>query len=149
MNLKESVQITLPREVVFQALNDPDILQQSIPGCEKIDKVDERHLEALIAVKFGPMKVRFNSKVEIDPTLGPEKFTLNGDGDAGAAGLAKGQADVHLEENADGTMLNYDVNIDISGKLAQVGARLMEGTSKRIAKKFFTNFEQVLADRQS
>lgn len=149
MNLKENVQIPLARDVVFQALNDPEILKQSIPGCEEINQISERDLAAIVVVKFGPMKVRFKSNVEIDPSQGPGTFTLKGSGDAGAAGMANGNANVQLEENSEGTLLSYDVTIDISGKLAQMGARLMEGTSKRIAKKFFTNFEEALQTRHS
>ena len=105
-------------------------------------------MEALVVVKFGPVKASFNSEVEIDPSQGPALFKLTGKGDAGVAGFANGGADVHLEENAEGTLLKYIVSIDISGKLAQVGGRLIEGTSKRLAKKFFENFEAALLERQ-
>lgn len=149
MNLKEEVTIPLDRDTVFAALNDLEILQQSIPGCEELKQIEDNVLEATVVVKFGPVKASFNSNVEIDPSAGPETFKLSGSGDAGVAGFANGGADVHLEENEEGTLLTYDVNIDISGKLAQVGSRLIEGTSKRLAKKFFTNFEEALLSRQS
>lgn len=149
MILTDEVQIPLDRNTVFQALNDPEILKQSIPGCEEIKSHSETELEATVVVKFGPVKASFSSNVELDPSAGPEQFTLNGSGDAGVAGFAKGGADVKLTENAEGTLLNYEVNIDISGKLAQVGSRLIEGTSKRLAKKFFVNFEEALANRHA
>jgi carbon monoxide dehydrogenase subunit G len=149
MILTDEVQIPLDRNTVFQALNDPEILKQSIPGCEEIKSHSETELEATVVVKFGPVKASFNSNVELDPSGGPEQFKLNGSGDAGVAGFAKGGADVQLTENDEGTLLNYEVNIDISGKLAQVGSRLIEGTSKRLAKKFFVNFEEALANRHT
>ena len=150
MILTEEVQIPLDRQTVFEALNDLEILKKSIPGCEELTQVSERELEALVVVKFGPMKASFNSNVEIDPSQGPELFKLSGSGDAGVAGFANGGADVKLDENPDGTTaLTYTVNIDISGKLAQVGGRLIEGTSKRLAKKFFSNFEEALLEKQA
>jgi len=134
---------------VFNALNDPEILKASIPGCEELTRLSDTGLEAKVVVKFGPMKASFESEVELDPSAGPALFKLSGKGDAGVAGFANGGADVHLEENAEGTLLKYVVNIDISGKLAQVGGRLIEGTSKRLAKKFFSNFEAALMERQA
>ena len=149
MVLEEEVQIPLDRDTVFKALNDPEILKQSIPGCEELTKKSDNEMDALVVVKFGPMKASFSSEVELDPSEGPETFKLSGKGDAGVAGFASGGADVRLTENEDGTLLSYTVNIDISGKLAQVGGRLIEGTSKRLAKKFFSNFEEALLARQA
>lgn len=150
MILTEEVQLPLDRETVFHALNDIEILKKSIPGCEELTKVSERDLEALVVVKFGPMKASFNSNVEIDPSEGPGLFKLSGSGDAGVAGFANGGADVQLDESDDGnTLLTYTVTIDVSGKLAQVGGRLIEGTSKRLAKQFFSNFEEALLERQA
>jgi len=149
MILKDEVQVPLDRNTVFQALNDPEILKQSIPGCEELNTIGENELEATVVVKFGPVKASFNSNVELDPSAGPENFKLSGSGDAGVAGFAKGGADVQLTENDEGTLLSYEVQIDISGKLAQVGSRLIEGTSKRLAKKFFVNFEEALLSRHT
>lgn len=145
MELQEEVLIPLPRDVVFKALNDPDILQQSIPGCEELLKHSDTQMEATVVVKFGPVKASFKSDVTLDPTDGPGKFNLSGKGDAGVAGFANGGANVTLTEQDGGTLLAYVVTIDVTGKLAQVGSRLMEGTTKRLAKKFFANFEQALA----
>ncbi len=149
MVLEEEVQLPLARDIVFQALNDPEILQQSIPGCEELTRLSDTEMQAKVVVKFGPVKASFDSKVDLDPSEGPAVFKLSGKGDAGVAGHASGGADVNLEENADGTLLKYTVNIDISGKLAQVGSRLVEGTTKRLAKKFFVNFEQALLAKQA
>ena len=147
MILEQEVQMPQDRETVFKALNDPEILKKSIPGCEELTQMSENQLEALVVVKFGPMKASFTSEVELDPSQGPDTFTLSGKGDAGIAGFANGGAEVRLEENSDGTLLSYTVNLDISGKLAQVGGRLIEGTSKRLAKKFFANFEEALMEQ--
>ncbi len=141
MELQEEVLIPLPKDAVFKALNDPDILQQSIPGCEELIKHSDTEMEATIVVKFGPVKASFVSNVTLDPTEGPERFNLTGKGDAGIAGFATGGADVTLADADGGTLLTYVVKIDVTGKLAQVGSRLMEGTTKRLAKKFFANFE--------
>ena len=149
MELQEEVLIPLPIDVVFNALNDPDILQQSIPGCEEMLKHSDTELEATVVVKFGPIKASFQSAVTLDPTQGPEKFNLSGKGDAGIAGFATGGAAVTLTEQDGGTLLAYVVTIDVTGKLAQVGGRLMEGTTKRLAKKFFVNFEQALSNNDN
>ena len=146
MELQEEVLIPLPRDVVFNALNDPEVLQQSIPGCEEITKHSDTQMEATVVVKFGPVKASFNSDVTLDPSECPEKFQLSGKGDAGIAGFATGGAVVTLTEQGSDTLLAYDVTIDVTGKLAQVGSRLMEGTTKRLAKKFFKNFEETLLD---
>ena len=145
MELQEEVLIPLSRDVVFEALNNPDILQQSIPGCEELIKHSDTQMEATVVVKFGPVKASFKSDVTLDPSQGPEKFDLSGKGDAGIAGFANGGAKVTLAEQEGGTLLTYVVTIDVTGKLAQVGSRLMEGTTKRLAKKFFTNFEQAVS----
>lgn len=149
MILKDEVLVPVARDAVFQALNDPEILKASIPGCEELVKHSDTELQATVVVKFGPVKASFGSDVTLDPSAGPEKFNLSGSGDAGVAGFAKGGASVDLIEQDEGTLLSYEVNIDIGGKLAQVGGRLIEGTSKRLAKKFFVNFEQALLNRHS
>ncbi len=147
MQLKEEVLIPLDRDTVFKALNDPDILQVSIPGCEELVKHSDTQMTATIVVKFGPVKASFESNVTLDPTHGPERFTLSGKGDAGMAGFANGGAVVTLTEQGSDTLLSYEVTIDVTGKLAQVGSRLMEGTTKRLAKKFFANFETALTSQ--
>lgn len=149
MILKDEVLVPVGRDAVFQALNDPEILKASIPGCEELIKHSDTELQATVVVKFGPVKASFGSDVTLDPSAGPEKFNLSGSGDAGVAGFAKGGASVDLIEQDDGTLLSYEVNIDIGGKLAQVGGRLIEGTSKRLARKFFANFEEALLNRHA
>jgi len=147
MIMKDAVQIPMDRTTVFNALNDPEILKLSIPGCKKLISISDTELEAIVVVKFGPVKANFNSNVELDPSAGPGQFQLCGNGDAGVAGFAKGSANVQLAEGEEGTQLSYEVNIDITGKLAQIGGRLVESTSKRLAKQFFANFEEALLDK--
>ena len=147
MQLNEEVLIPLDRDTVFKALNDPDILKASIPGCEELVKHSDTQMTATIVVKFGPVKASFESDVTLDPSEGPERFTLSGKGDAGMAGFANGGAVVTLAEQGSDTLLSYEVTIDVTGKLAQVGSRLMEGTTKRLAKKFFANFETALTSQ--
>lgn len=147
MQLNDEVLIPMDRDTVFKALNDPDILQASIPGCEELIKHSETQMTATIVVKFGPVKASFGSDVTLDPSQGPEHFTLTGKGDAGMAGFANGGAVVTLTEQGSDTLLSYEVTIDVTGKLAQVGSRLMEGTTKRLAKKFFANFEAALGSQ--
>jgi len=147
MLLQEEVLIPRDQQTVFNALNDINILKASIPGCEELSLISEDELEALIVVRFGPVKASFSSTVTLDRSAGPEKFVLSGAGDAGSVGSATGGADVTLTAQDEETLLNYEVKIDVVGKLAQLGSRLMEGTTKRLAKKFFANFEaQLLQD---
>lgn len=149
MILQDQVQLPVNKEAVFQALNDTEILEASFPGCEELVKHSDTELEATVVVRFGPVKASFSSDVVLDPSQGPDKFSLSGSGDAGIAGFAKGGAVVDLTEQDGGTLLSYEVNIDIGGKLAQVGGRLIEGTSKKLAKKFFANFEEALLSRHA
>ena len=144
MQLTEEVLIPLDKVTVFNALNNPDILQASIPGCDELVKHSDTEMTARVVVKFGPVKAGFDSEVSLDPSEGPDRFTLSGKGDAGMAGFANGGALVTLTEQGSDTLLVYEVTIDVTGKLAQVGSRLMEGTTKRLAKKFFANFEAAL-----
>jgi uncharacterized protein len=144
MELSEEILIPAPREQVYAALNDPEILRQSIPGCEELIKHSDTELEAKVVLKIGPVKARFAGTVTLDPSQAPDKFTLTGQGSGGAAGFAKGGADVYLEDRGEETLLRYEAKAEIGGKLAQLGSRLVAGTAKKLAAKFFANFsEQV------
>ena len=140
MELKDEIVINAPRDVVYQALNDPEVLKECIPGCEELVKHSDTELEAKVVLKIGPVKAKFNGNVTLNPENPPEKFTLRGEGNGGAAGFAKGGAEVVLEEHEEGTLLRYDASADIGGKLAQLGSRLIQGTAKKLAAKFFTSF---------
>ncbi|MEM8959080.1 MAG: carbon monoxide dehydrogenase subunit G [Pseudomonadota bacterium] len=149
MELKEEITIPAPRDEVYAALNDTDVLKACIPGCEELDRVSDTELEAKVVLKVGPVKARFSGKVTLDPTGAPETFSLQGEGNGGAAGFAKGGATVTLTETEEGTLLAYEAKADIGGKLAQLGSRLVQSTAKKLAAKFFVKFaETVTADQE-
>ncbi len=144
MELSDEIIINAPKDKVYAALNDPEILKQCIPGCEELTKVSDTQLEAKVALKVGPVKARFGGEVELDTTGAPDAFSLTGQGSGGAAGHAKGGADVTLEADGDKTILRYEAKAQIGGKLAQLGSRLIVSTSKKLAGKFFDNFAKVM-----
>jgi carbon monoxide dehydrogenase subunit G len=144
MELADEIIINASKEQVYAALNDPEILQQCIPGCEELIKHSDTELEAKVLLKVGPVKARFGGNVELDTSGAPDAFSLTGQGSGGTAGHAKGGADVTLTANADGTTtLRYDAKADIGGKLAQLGSRLIQGTAKKLAAKFFKSLANV------
>ena len=144
MELNDEIEINAPISTVYAALNDPEILQQCIPGCEELIKHSGTNLEAKVVLKVGPVKARFSGEVGLDQPGAPEKFALSGKGNGGAAGHAKGSADVTLRAEGDKTILAYAAKADIGGKLAQLGNRLVQSTAKKLAGKFFTTFSEIL-----
>jgi carbon monoxide dehydrogenase subunit G len=144
MELKDEIVINAPLERVYAALNDPEILRQCIPGCEELIQQSDTELEAKIVLKVGPVKARFSGNVQLDKSGAPTAFSLTGQGNGGAAGHAKGGADVTLVADGDTTILSYDAKAEIGGKLAQLGSRLIQSTSKKLAAKFFQSFADVL-----
>lgn len=147
MELSEEILIKAPRETVYTALNDPEILKQCIPGCEELIQHSDTELEAKVVLKIGPVKARFGGNVVLDKTEAPERFSLSGQGSGGAAGFAKGGADVELEDRGDETLLKYAAKAEIGGKLAQLGSRLIVSTSKKLATQFFNKFAEVVEDK--
>ncbi len=147
MELKDEIIINASQDVVYAALNDPEILKDCIPGCEELIKHSDTELEAKVVLKIGPVKATFGGNVTLNPEDPPKQFSLFGQGNGGTAGHAKGGAEVTLEEHPDGTLLRYDAKADIGGKLAQLGSRLIQGTAKKLAAKFFKSFgKRVEAD---
>ncbi len=145
MELSDEIVINAPKERVYAALNDPAVLQQCIPGCEELIKHSDTELEAKVVLKIGPVKARFSGNVELDTAGAPDAFSLTGQGNGGAAGHAKGGADVTLTaEDANTTTLRYVAKADIGGKLAQLGSRLIQSTAKKLAAKFFKSFADVV-----
>lgn len=144
MELQDEIFINAPKQVVYAALNDPDILEQCIPGCEELIKVSDTELTAKVVLKVGPVKAKFAGDVSLDTQGAPDKFSLSGQGNGGVAGYAKGGADVELVEQDGGTKLIYVAKAEIGGKLAQLGSRLVVSTAKKLSKTFFENFEKVL-----
>jgi carbon monoxide dehydrogenase subunit G len=135
----------LPQAKVWEALNDPEILRQSIPGCESFEALADDRYRATVASRNGPVQARFQGKVQITDSDPPNGYTLSGEGSGGAAGNARGSAKVHLTPVSGGTKLAWTADAQVSGKLAQVGSRLIESTANMMAGQFFDRFEQLLA----
>ena len=144
MDLSDEVIIEAPRDAVYAALNDPEVLRACIPGCEELVQSADDQFDAKVVLKVGPVKARFSGTVRLDRTGAPERITLTGEGNGGTAGFAKGGADVHLTEEEPGrTKLTYTAHADIGGKLAQLGSRLIQSTAKKLSAQFFTSFAQT------
>jgi carbon monoxide dehydrogenase subunit G len=144
MELSDEIFINAPRDEVYAALNDPEVLQKAIPGCEELIKHSDTELEAKVVLKIGPVKAKFSGQVTLSPDAPPERFSLTGQGNGGAAGFAKGGAEVVLTEQDGGTLLSYTAKADIGGKLAQLGSRLIQSTAKKLAAKFFKSFSEEM-----
>jgi carbon monoxide dehydrogenase subunit G len=137
--------IAAPPETVWRALNDPEVLRQCIPGCESLEKVSDTEFKATVTTKIGPMQTRFNGAVTLSDLDPPNGYTISGSGSGGVAGSAKGGAKVRLTKVPEGTKLNWDVDAQVSGKLAQLGSRLIEGVAKMLSSQFFEKFATVVA----
>ena len=142
MDLTGEYHIAAPRESVWKALNDPEILKQCIPGCEEIQKLSDTEMTAKVTARVGPVKASFTGKVTLSDLDPPNGYKISGEGQGGVAGFAKGGADVRLkpDDAGTGTILTYTANAAVGGKLAQIGSRLIEGTAKQMADQFFGNF---------
>lgn len=149
MELSDEIRIAAPRDVVYAALNDPEVLRQCIPGCEELIQHSPTELEAKVVLKIGPVKAKFAGEVTLDKSNAPEAFSLMGEGKGGAAGFAKGGADVTLTEDGGETILAYTAKADVGGKIAQLGSRLIAGTAKKLSGNFFAKFSEVVAERQA
>ena len=146
MELADEIIINAPKDKVYAALNDPEVLKQCIPGCEELIQHSDTELEAKVVLKVGPVKARFGGEVTLDKSGAPDAFSLSGQGNGGAAGHAKGGADVTLTADGDTTTLKYVAKAQIGGKIAQLGSRLIQSTAKKLAGKFFTSFAKVMED---
>jgi uncharacterized protein len=138
--------VPAPPPIVWAALNDPDVLKDSLPGCESLERIDESTWKATVAAKVGPVSARFSGTMKIVQSNPPDGYTLRFEGQGGAAGFANGDAKVTLTpaEN-DATTLTYDVKAQVGGKIAQIGSRLIDGAAAKIADEFFARFSQRLA----
>jgi uncharacterized protein len=134
------VQLSAPREVVWAKLNDAEVLKASIPGCEELTKASDTEFQALVTAKIGPVKAKFKGRVHLTDLDPPNGYKISGEGEGGVAGFAKGSAVVALTPKDGGTLLTYNVEAQIGGKLAQLGQRLVVGASKKMADDFFTKF---------
>ena len=146
VELEGQERIAAPMQTVWEALNDPEILRACIPGCESLDKTSDTEMEAVVALKIGPIKARFNGAVELVNLNPPHSYTIQGEGKGGIAGFAKGGADVKLEDDgAGGTLLTYVAKADVGGKMAQLGSRLILSTSKKLAGQFFSSLNETIS----
>ena len=140
MTMSGEQQLTAPREQVWAALNDPEVLKACIPGCESLEKLSDNEFAAVATNRIGPVKARFKGKVRLTDLDPPNSYRISGEGDGGIAGFAKGGATVTLTEKDGGTLLSYNVEAQIGGKLAQLGQRLINGAAKKMADDFFKKF---------
>ena len=145
MDMTGEYRIPASRDQVWAALNDPETLKASLPGCESLEKVSEHEFAATVVAKVGPVRAKFNGNVSLSNLNPPESYTISGEGKGGAAGFAKGGADVRLVEEGGVTILTYTAKADVGGKLAQLGSRLIDGTAKKMADEFFDNFSKQVA----
>jgi carbon monoxide dehydrogenase subunit G len=144
MEIKGEYKIAAPREKVFAALNDPVILQACIPGCESLEKTSDTEMKAKVRMRIGPVSANFSGKVTLSDIDPPNGYRISGEGQGGAAGFAKGGAVVTLTEDAGNTNLSYNVDAQVGGKIAQVGARLIEGTARKLSDEFFGKFVNMV-----
>lgn len=144
MDMTGEYRIAAAREAVWKALNDPEVLKQCIPGCESVDKTSDTEFTARVTSAIGPVKARFTGKVKLSDIDPPNGYTISGEGQGGAAGFAKGGAKVKLAEDGDATVLSYEVNATVGGKLAQIGSRLIDGVARKMADEFFGRFVELL-----
>src|SRR5271168_2319423 len=146
MEFKGHYLIPASPQKVWNSLNDPQILRQCVPGCERMDKTDDTHFNAAAVLKIGPVKATFNANIALDNLDPPRRCTLKGEGQGGVAGFARGEAEVVLTPEGDGTVLSYTAQAQIGGKLAQIGQRLIDGAAKQIADDFFVRFAAAVAN---
>jgi carbon monoxide dehydrogenase subunit G len=145
MDMSGERRIPAPRKMVWDALNDPEVLKACIPGCEKLEAVSPTDLLATAAMRIGPIAARFNGKVHLSDIDEPNGYTISGEGQGGVAGFAKGGAKVRLADAESAiTQLTYEVQAQVGGKIAQLGARLIDSTAKSMADAFFDNFTKEL-----
>jgi carbon monoxide dehydrogenase subunit G len=139
------VQLNASREAVYAKLNDPAVLKTCVPGCEQLDKVSDTEFQAIASIKVGPVKARWKGKVRLSDLDPPNGYKISGEGEGGVAGFAKGGATVSLSDKDGGTLLKYDVDAQIGGKLAQLGQRLIAGAAKKMGDDFFAKFAQAVS----
>lgn len=144
MDMNGEQKINAPQEVVWRALNDPEILRASIPGCQDLVKTGDNGFEATVKAKVGPVSATFMGSVTLSNINPPESYTISGEGKGGVAGFASGSADVRLVSTGDGTTLIYTVNAKVGGKLAQIGSRLIDSAARKMANQFFESFSENL-----
>ena len=145
MTMTGEVQLPASREKVWDKLNDPEVLKKCVPGCEQLDRIGDNEFQAVATVKVGPVKARWKGKIKLSDFDPPTSYRITGEGEGGVAGFAKGGAVVSLADKDGGTLLSYNVEAQIGGKLAQLGQRLINSAAKKTADDFFANFAKAVA----
>ncbi len=146
MTMQGEVQLPASRQSVWEALNDPEVLKQCIPGCQALEKTGDNAFSAVAKIKVGPVSATFKGNVELTDLDPPNGYKISGQGEGGVAGFAKGGATVRLADGPDGgTVLIYHVEANVGGKLAQLGGRLIDGVAKKNADYFFKKFAEVVS----
>ncbi len=146
MTMKGEVTLPAPKAIVWAALNDPEVLKACIPGCQSLEKTSDSSFTASAKLKIGPVTATFKGNVNLTNIDPPNGYRIAGEGEGGIAGFAKGGADVSLVDAPEGgTLLSYDVQANVGGKIAQLGSRLIDGVAKKTADTFFTNFAAAVA----
>jgi carbon monoxide dehydrogenase subunit G len=149
MDMTGEERIAAPRDVVWAALNDPEILKQCIPGCQSLERISPTELTATVKLKIGPVSASFNGEVKLSNINAPESYTISGEGKGGIAGFAKGGADVVLKEDGNETILQYEAKAQVGGKIAQLGSRLVDSSAKKLAQQFFADFTAAINGQPS
>ena len=152
MAMKMSGEVDLPatKDVVWQKLNDPDVLKACIPGCQTLERTGDNGFAATAKIKVGPVSANFKGKVNLLDLDPPNGYRIQGEGEGGIAGFAKGGATVKLTDGAEGgTKLSYDVEAQVGGKMAQLGARLIDGVARKMADQFFISFATAVRDGEA
>ncbi len=147
MDMDGEERIAAPRDMVWAALNDPEILRQCIPGCQTLEMKSPTELTAAVKLKIGPVSANFTGDVTLSDVNPPESYTISGEGKGGIAGFAKGSAQVHLVEDGADTLLRYNAKAQVGGKLAQLGSRLIDSSSQKLAKQFFSDFNAAVVQK--
>ncbi|QEL22855.1 carbon monoxide dehydrogenase subunit G [Bosea sp. F3-2] len=145
MDMSGEQRIEAPRDVVWAALNDPEILRKCIPGCQELDKHSDTEMTAVAVIKVGPVSARFQGAVTLSDLDPPNGYRITGEGQGGVAGFAKGSAEVGLVADGDATILRYSVSAQIGGKLSQLGGRLIDATARKMSDAFFKRFAEEIA----
>ncbi len=150
MKMSDSQIIQAPRKIVWHGLNDPRVLQKCIPGCETINAESPTKMRAKVVVKVGPVKATFTGEVILSDIKAPESYRISGKGQGGLAGFATGGATVRLtENNLTETLMDYDIDAQIGGKLAMLGSRLIDSTARSLAEQFFSRFAAMMKQAHS
>lgn len=144
MDIAGEYRIPVAQEAVWAALNDPDVLARCIPGCKELKQVSPDEMSARVSLKIGPVSATFAGTVRLEDVRPPEGYTLVGQGNGGMAGFAKGRAAVSLAGDGSDTVLTYTAKADVGGKIATLGGRLMQATSRKLADEFFGKFAAEL-----